>query len=158
MLFIDDNKTESIRLKMLFEITKNKLEKDVTFLSGFGFYGGNINWLEMLEYKIVSKQIPELLPKLKEYLELERKNPGCNMMCSVIDKFINKEFIPGLTLADEEYLKEYDIFKNKVLLLQKEIETLGWNMLKSKFLDDINYEIERNLDTDKNYPYEGIEI
>lgn len=70
VLFIDDNKMESVRLKMLFEITQGKLQKDVTNFCDFGF---------------------------KE---------GCNMMNSVIDKFMKKEFTPGLTIVDNEYFEE----------------------------------------------------
>ena len=88
ILFIDDNKIEELRLKILFELTNGKLEKDVTFFTGFGFYGGNIQWDKMLLYKKISNQDQEFSKILNEYLEVERSNPVCSMICSIIDKFI----------------------------------------------------------------------
>lgn len=37
-----------------FEMLKGKLQKDVTFFTGFGFYGGVIEWDKMLMYKKIS--------------------------------------------------------------------------------------------------------
>ena len=37
ILFVDDNKIEELRLKMLFEMSKGKLQKDVTFLQDLAF-------------------------------------------------------------------------------------------------------------------------
>lgn len=37
-----------------FEMLKGKLQKDVTFFTGFGFYGGVIEWDKMLMYKNIS--------------------------------------------------------------------------------------------------------
>lgn len=51
ILFVDNNKIEELRLKMLFEMAEGKLQKDVTFFTGFGFYGGVIQLDKMLMYK-----------------------------------------------------------------------------------------------------------
>lgn len=90
ILFVDDNKIEELRLKMLFEMSKGKLKKDVTFFTGFCFYGGSIQWDKMLKYKKISNQDLEFSKVLNEYIKIERSNPGCNMICSVIDNFIKK--------------------------------------------------------------------
>ena len=90
VLYIDDNKLEGVRLQILFGITHGKLEKDVTYFSGFGFNGGRIACEEMLAYKKLAKQNIEFFEKLEEYIETEKNNPGCIMMCSAIDKFMKK--------------------------------------------------------------------
>lgn len=159
VLFIDDNKMEGVRLQILFGITQGKLEKDVTYFSGFGFNGGRIAWNEILGYKKVSNLSKEFAQKLEEYLKTERNNPGCHMMCLVIDKFIAKEFKAGLTLVDEEYLEEDKRFSQKIILLQKELEELSKKLkLESKLANYSNSELKELLNTDKKYPYEGIEV
>ena len=60
ILFIDDNKMEGIRLQILFEINKNKLDKDVTFFSAFGFTGGK-NYKNIINYKKIASQNINLL-------------------------------------------------------------------------------------------------
>lgn len=125
ILFVDDNKIEELRLKMLFEMSKGKLQKDVTFFTGFGFYGGVIEWDKMLMYKKISNKDLKFSKKLNEYLEVERSNPGCNMICSVIDKFIKKDLIYGLNIVDDEYSKEYDVFNNRLKALKLELEELS---------------------------------
>ena len=42
-----------------FEMLKGKLQKDVTFFTGFGFYGGVIEWDKMLMYKNISNILLE---------------------------------------------------------------------------------------------------
>lgn len=123
VLFIDDNKIEEIRLKILFELTENKLEKDITYFSGFRFKGGS-NYKKILNYKKLASQRPEVAEKLEEYLNAEKNEPGCSMMCSIIDKFINKKFQAGLTLVDEDYLEDYEAYSNKISLLQEELDKL----------------------------------
>lgn len=125
ILFVDDNKIEELRLKMLFEMSKGKLQKDVTFFTGFGFYDGVIEWDKMLMYKKMSNKDLEFSKKLNEYLEVERSNPGCNMICSVIDKFIKKDLIYGLNIVDDEYSKEYNVFNNRLKALKLELEELS---------------------------------
>lgn len=121
ILFIDDNKIEEVRLQILFELTENKLEKDVTFFSGFGFYGGS-NYEKISSYKKLASQNAEFSKILEEYLETEKNEPGCNMMCSIIDKFINKKFQAGLTLADKDYIEDYKIFNAKITRLKEELD------------------------------------
>ena len=159
LLYIDDNKIDSLRLKMLFEFGENKLHKDITHFTAFGFYGGHIDYSDMLIYKKLSNNSLEFSKLLKEYLHLERNNIGCAMMCKTIDSFINKEFKTGLTLADEDFFTEYDAFNKKIILLQKELEKFSNNLNETLEIDTISPSIDELkifLNTDKKYPYEGI--
>lgn len=155
ILFIDDNKIEELRLKMLFELTNGKLEKDVTFFTGFGFYGGNIQWDKMLLYKKISNQDQEFSKILNEYLEVERSNPVCSMICSIIDKFIKKDLTYGLNIVDEDYSKEYDIFNNKLNFLKSKLEELSKRFDEKDFKYTTD-ELEKYICRDRTYPYEDI--
>lgn len=157
ILFIDNSKIEELRLKMLFEMTKGRLDKDVTFFSSFGFYGGKIDYNEILRYKKASVQNKDLSKKMKEYIELERNNPCCLMICSVIDKFLNKDFIAGLILEDENYIEEYKKYDNKISMLKQELEKFNIYLDKDLF----NYEQEELkmfLNADMKYVYEGLDV
>ena len=155
ILFIDDNKIEELRLKILFELTNGKLEKDVTFFTGFGFYGGNIQWDKMLLYKKISNQDQEFSKILNEYLEVERSNPVCSMICSIIDKFIKKDLTYGLNIVDEDYSKEYDIFNNKLNFLKSKLEELSKRFDEKDFKYTTD-ELEKYICRDRTYPYEDI--
>ena len=72
ILFIDDNRIEGLRLKLLFDITDNRLNKDVTYFSALGFKGDTKN------------------------------DVGCHIMCLAIDDFIKKEFKRGFCNLDKE--------------------------------------------------------
>lgn len=160
VLFIDNNRAEEDKLRRLFEITQGRLQKDVTFFSAFGFSGGSIELDQMLEYKQAACQNIEIAQRLKEYLELERNEPGCHMMCSAIDKFMSKSFEPGLTLVDEEYSEKYREFQEKRDELEKQLDELTWR-LEQELGEDFEYsdsELEEYMRTDKRYPYEGIEV
>lgn len=150
ILFVDDNKIEELRLKMLFEMSKGKLQKDVTFFTGFGFYGGVIEWDKMLMYKKISNKDLKFSKKLNEYLEAERSNPGCNMICSVIDKFIKKDLIYGLNIVDDEYSKEYDVFNNRLKALKLELEELS-NKFEEKDFRYTTEELKKYICKDRKY-------
>lgn len=164
VLFIDDNRAEAGRLKRLFEITQGRLEKDVTYFSGFGFDGGSADLTEILDYKKAAVQNPEMAQKLEEYLMAVRNNPGCHMMCSVIDSFMAKEFTPGLTIVDEQYSAEYDIFYDKLSSLQDALDDIRDELRKQTGEEFFGYtdselaELKEYLSTDKRYPFEGIEV
>ena len=150
ILFVDDNKIEELRLKMLFEMSKGKLQKDVTFFTGFGFYGGVVEWDKMLMYKKISNKDLKFSKKLNEYLEAERSNPGCNMICSVIDKFIKKDLIYGLNIVDDEYSKEYDVFNNRLKALKLELEELS-NKFEEKDFKYTTEELKKYICKDRKY-------
>lgn len=158
--FIDNNRAEEDNLRRLFEMTQGRLQKDVTFFSAFGFSGGSIELDQMLEYKQAACQNIEIAQRLKEYLEVERNEPGCHMMCSAIDKFMSKSFEPGLTLVDEEYSEKYREFQEKRDELEEQLDELTWK-LEQELGGDFEYsdsELEKYMRTDKRYPYEGIEV
>ena len=150
ILFVDDNKIEELRLKMLFEMSKGKLQKDVTLFTGFGFYGCVIEWDKMLMYKKISNQDLEFPKKLNEYLEVERSNPVCNMICLVIDKFIKKDLIYGLNIVDDEYSKEYDVFNNRLKTLKLELEELS-NKFEEKDFKYTTEELKKYICKDRKY-------
>ena len=155
ILFVDDNKIEELRLKMLFGMAEGKLQKDVTFFTVFGFYGGVIQLDKMLMYKKISNQDLEFSKILNEYLEGERSNPGCKMICSVIDKFIKKHLIYGLNIVNEEYSKEEDVFNNKLNSLKLELEELS-NKFEEKDFKYTTDELKKYVCIDRKYPYEDI--
>lgn len=154
VLYIDDNRLEGVRLQILFGITHGKLEKDVTYFSGFGFNGGRIACDEILTYRKIAKQNIEFANVLKEYIEAERNEQGCNMMCSAIDKFMKKDFAAGLTLLDEEYSEQYNKHQQKIIALQKELQSISKELKLEVNIS--KKELKQFLSTDKNYPYEGI--
>ena len=161
VLYIDDNKIDNVRLKMLFEIGEGKLEKDVTQFTAFGFYGGRVEWLDMLVYEKIAKIDTEFSKILEEYLKTERNNNGCEMMCFAIDKFANKEFKIGLNLIDDDYRELNNIFNKKLEELQEKLEKLSDKLKKVvniEFFDLSEYEVNKILYTDKKYPYEGIDV
>ena len=108
----------------------------------------------MLRYNKIAKQNLEFANILREYIEAEKNEQGCNMMCSAIDKFMNKEFAAGLTLVDEEYSEDYNKQHQKILSLQKELQTMSKELKL-----DVNIsknELKQFLAKDKKYPYEEI--
>lgn len=159
VLYIDDNKIDSLRLKMLFEMGEGKLEKDVTHFTAFGFHGGRIAWSDILVYRNIASKSLGFSQMLEKYLQTERSDMGCRMMCTAIDKFINKEFKAGLTLIDEEFSAEYNMFSKRTTLLREELEKFSYE-LKEELDDDIfdfsTNELKEILNTDKKYPYQGI--
>lgn len=155
ILFVDDNKIEELRLKMLFEMSKGKLKKDVTFFTGFCFYGGSIQWDKMLKYKKISNQDLEFSKVLNEYIKIERSNPGCNMICSVIDNFIKKDLVYGLNIVDDEYSEEYDAFNSKLNLLKSKLEKLS-NKFVGKDFEYTTDELKKYICKDKKHVYEDI--
>lgn len=164
VLFIDDNSSEKERLKNLFQITQGNLQRHVTFFTGFGYGEGRIGLSKIFKYKKVAIQSPEISQKLEQYLATERNNPGCEMMCSLIDTFMNEDFAPGLTLADEQYSAQYDKFRKQLNSLMMELLVLEHKSNKetrqelSRYSDSELLELQSYLATDKKYPFEGIEI
>jgi len=106
----------------------------------------------MLCYKKFTNQNIKFSKKLEEYIETEKNNPGCNMMCDAIDKFMTKEFGTGLTLIDEKYVEDYNKFNQKIFLLQKELQELSKKIEKEKNVS--KRELKNYLNNDKKYPYE----
>lgn len=164
ILFIDDNLAERNMLQRLFDTPDKKIDKDVTYFSGFGFYGGEIDLIDILRYKKAATLNPKVAQKLEKYLNLEISEQGCHMMCSAINAFMNKDFVCGLTIADKEYLAEYEEFRKQLNSLIYELEDLSDEIEEQtgeelyRRSDDELSEIKKYLETDKRCPYEGIGI
>ena len=163
VLFIDDDKKcLTNELEYLYHDQYSK--KDTTYFSGFGFGGGDINFVySLLDYA----NYPQINQLLKEYIKLENDDPGCLMMCDAVDKFMSKEYYPGLTLADSQYSKQYYEYKNKKDEFQFKSAKLIHDVFEQarKEGKDIKTtdvhrkaKITRNyLSKDRKYPFEGLE-
>ena len=163
ILFIDDNLLEGEILKLLFESAGTRLNKDVTFFSGFAYNGGSVPMTTMMGIQKLSAIDYELATKMRKYIEFENNNPGCKFMCRVIDKFMYKDFSPGLTLEDSNY---WEMFNERFLKirdrLQDELEQLAWNVNASygKLIlsntELLKQEAQEYMSSDKEYPYSGL--
>ena len=163
ILFIDDNLLEGEILKLLYETAGTNLHTDVTYFSGFAYNGGSIPMSVMMGLKRLSTLDYELASKMKRYIQFEDSNPGCKLMCKVIDKFMRKKYVPGLTLEDDNY---WDNYNNRFLrvrdALQDELEGFAWkaNVIPGQGIfenqDQLRKEALEYMSTDKTIPYEGI--
>ena len=163
ILFIDDNLLEGEILKQLFGKAGENLKKDVTFFSGFAYNGGSVPMTTMMGIQKLSAIDYELATKMKKYIEFENNNPGCKFMCRVIDKFMYKDFSPGLTLEDSNY---WEMFNERFLKirdrLQDELEELAWSVSSSygKLIlsnpELLKQEAQEYMSSDKEYPYSGL--
>ncbi len=163
ILFIDDNLLEGEILKQLFELAGTSLNKDVTFFSGFAYNGGSIPMTTMMGVQKLSAINYELATKMKKYIDFENNNPGCNLMCRVIDKFMKKDFRPGLTIEDDNY---WEMFNERFLKirdrLQDELEQLAWGVNASygKIIlsnpELLKQEAQEYMSSDKECPYSGL--
>lgn len=156
----DENYDRDILEKMLNIISSKRKnciipskQIDVTYFSGFGFFLDSSSIEEILECINDPNLTPEISQKIAQYMEHINREQGCQMMCSEIDTFMKKEFIPGLTLADEKYFEQYKKYQRQARQLESELRTLGAG--RSKCPDSV---INEYMSTDKSYPFEGISI
>lgn len=161
VLFIDNSSIEGTRLKILFDITQGKLEKDVTFFSGYGYYPPNV--YGVFEAVEAGKRDEETAGMVTEYLERLRNENGCLIMCSVIDDFMQKEYEPGLTLVDDKYKEEYreetdELYENIKEKMHDLEKKLGLKFYDIYDEPEVSQRFEEFFKTDKHYPYEGIEM
>jgi len=165
ILFIDDNSIEAGRLKRLFDIGQGNLETDVTFFTGYGYYPPEVS--KIFQFAEAAKLDDELAKIVSEYLQTLRDENGCLIMCEAIDDFMKKEYEPGLTLVDEMYQEEHKEYKKRENTLSENIiekmfyveDKLKIDFLKQIFDDaEVKKEYEEFYKSDKNYPYEGIEL
>ncbi len=126
---------------------------DVTYFSGFGFDLDLSSIEKILECINNPSLAPETSQKIAQYMKHINREPGCQMMCSEIDTFMKKEFIPGLTLSDEKYFEQYEEYKRQKWQLESELGTL--EDIRAKCPDSV---INEYMSTDKSYPFEGINI
>ena len=160
ILFIDDNRAERIRLCDIYN-AENPSPVDITYFSGFHF--GDLISLHDLAINIeLANQDSSLFPDLQELLTIARNEPGCSMMCSVIDTFIEKEFKPGLTIEDEKYSQENTIYRSKIDELINKLEDIQFEKKDElgcmlTLTEEQLAQIVKYMDSDKRFPFEGIE-
>ena len=154
ILFIDDNTQEEDRLRKIFN--NEEIDKHVTYFSGFGFY---TDTYKIYELKKLSEKDADIANRFKKYIELLRDEPGCLFMCSAIDDFMNKDIETGIISIDYKYEEENKEYNEKVKILNNELQMKLREINEEKRNDfmDINENMKKYMDTDKKYPYEGIE-
>lgn len=157
ILFIDDNMAEKYRLCDIYEDNQIESSIDITYFSGFKF-GEQIRLNELFNYIELTTQDNSLVSKLQELLDIVRNEPGCNMMCSVIDTFISKEFKHGLTIEDENYKQEYKLFTDSRDAMIDEFDDILWKKKdKITITEQQRNQIIEYMESDKRMPFENIE-
>lgn len=157
VLFIDDSKAERNRLTDIYDDNRIIFPVDITYFSGFGF-GDQIDLNGLIRYIELAQQDGSLYPKLQELLNIVRDESGCNMMCSVIDTFVSKEFKHGLTIEDENYKQEYKIFTDSRDDMIYELDDILWKKKdKIAITEQQRNQFIEYMGTDKKIPFENIE-
>ena len=124
---------------------------DVTYFSGGKFAIDERLYNSIIMTINDPKSSSELKNKIEEYIEHINHEPGCQMMCSEISAFMNKEFAPGLTTSDEKYSARFEEYRAKKSRLEDELKNLGVD--NTMCPDSI---IEEYISQDRQYPFEGI--
>lgn len=73
------------------------------------------------------------------------------MMGRLIDLFINRPFVPGLTKADDSFRDEYEEYSEQIGNIEEQLE---------EDTEDLEYKLEKEeiegyLSEDRSYPYAG---
>lgn len=157
VLFIDDSRAERNRLTDIYDDNQIIFPVDITYFSGFGF-GDQIDLNGLIRYIELAQQDGSIYPKLQELLNIVRDESGCNMMCSVIDTFVSKEFKHGLTIEDENYKQEYKIFTDSRDDMIYELDDILWEKKdKIAITEQQRNQVIEYMGTDKKIPFENIE-
>ncbi len=157
VLFIDDNRTERNRLVDIYKDNQISSPIDITYFSGFSF-GDQIDLNYLIMYMELAQQDGNLYPKLQELLNIVRNESGCNMMCSVIDTFMSKEFKHGLTIEDENYKHEHKLFIDSRDDMINEFNDILWEKEgKITITEQQRKQIIEYMESDKRIPFENIE-
>ena len=163
VLYIDDNLTDFIRLEELFELAQGRLNKEVVYFSGFGFYGG----MELTDYctfRSAASHDPSIAEQFEEYVSLTKNEPGCSTMCDLIDTFISKPFTLGVTKADEELSPINKEYFDQTWKLKQQLKDATSELEKrtgKKFFGNTQEKkaaIKRYLSKDRAVLYEGFEF
>lgn len=93
---------------------------------------------------------PETRQKITEFIDYANQEPGCKMICNEIDKFMEKDFAPGLTLTAEYYKKEMDAYQDKERELREAIRAESQTHKASQA------SIDEYMSQDRTGPYIGI--
>lgn len=94
----------------------------------------------------------ETRQKIAEFIEYANKEPGCRMICDEIDRFMEKDFTPGLTMVAGYYEQEIDAYKDKIRKLKKSIRD-GAQLLEAPEPQSL---IDEYMSQDRTGPYIGI--
>lgn len=91
--------------------------------------------------------IPETREKIIQKIRHIENDPGCRMICEEVDKFMEKEFTPGLTMAEKNHEQELKSYRAKAFEL--------------RWLPDTSYKcpqavFDEYMSQDRKGPYEGI--
>lgn len=91
--------------------------------------------------------IPETREKIIQKIRHIENDPGCRMICEEVDKFMEKEFAPGLTMAEKNHEQELKSYRAKAFEL--------------RWLPDTAYKcpqavFDEYMSQDRKGPYEGI--
>ena len=91
--------------------------------------------------------IPETREKIIQKIRHIENDPGCRMICEEVDKFMEKEFAPGLTMAEKNHEQELKSYRAKAFEL--------------RWLPDTSYKcpqavFDEYMSQDRKGPYEGI--
>lgn len=93
---------------------------------------------------------PEKRQKIADFIECANREPGCRMICDEIDKFVKKDFAPGLTLTAEYYEQEMATYKAKIMELRNSIKPESQTPKAPQSL------IDEYMSQDRTGPYIGI--
>ncbi len=119
--------------------------------------------LTIFGYRHASSYSPKIAENLKKYLQLVKEEPGCEMMGELIDLFINRPFVPGLTKADDFFGKRHEEYSEQIENIEEQLEGDTEDLEDKKgimFLGNAGSKkgkINEYLSIDRSYPYEGIE-
>lgn len=122
-----------------------------------------LNCLTIFGYRHASSYSPQIAENLKKYLQLVKEEPGCEMMGELIDLFINRPFVPGLTKADDFFGKRHEEYSEQIGNIEEQLEGDTEDLedkLEIMFLGSASSKkgkIEAYLSEDRFYPYQGTE-
>lgn len=119
--------------------------------------------LTIFGYRHASSYSPKIAENLKKYLQLVKEEPGCEMMGELIDLFINKTFVQGLTIVDDFFGKRHKEYSEQIGDLEEELEEDTENCGDEVGIDFLGSasskkeRVEAYLSEDRFYPYQGTE-
>ena len=120
---------------------------DTTFFN-IPFYNIDYNEItgifDLLNDPNISSENREKIIQKIRHIE---NNPGCRMICEEVDKFMEKEFVPGLTMAEKDHEQEIKSYISKAR--------------EFRWLPDTSYKcpqavFDEYMSQDRKGPYEGI--
>ena len=120
---------------------------DTTFFT-IPFYNIDYNEItgifDLLNDPNISSETREKIIQKIRHIE---NDPGCRMICEEVDKFMEKEFAPGLTMAEKNHEQELKSYRAKAFEL--------------RWLPDTSYKcpqavFDEYMSQDRKGPYEGI--